>query len=78
MWFSWLSVVLQGEGLLLVRFLVFGLQVLSPVRVGMKGINAFLSLFKKIFKKDVVYLLLERGEGREKERERNSNVQEIH
>ena len=74
MWFSWLSVVLQGEGLLLVRFLVFGLQVLSPVRVGMKGINAFLSLFKNFFKKDVVYLLLERGEGREKERERNSNV----
>ena len=30
------------------------------------------------FKKDFIYLFLERGEGREKEREKNINVQEIH
>ena len=30
--------------------------------------------FNTFFKKDFIYLLLERGEGREKERERNINV----
>ena len=33
--------------------------------------------FIHFFKKDFIYLLLMRGEGREKERERNNNVQEI-
>ena len=31
----------------------------------------------EIFKKDFIYLLLEKGERREKEKERNSNAQEI-
>ena len=31
-----------------------------------------------VFFKDLINLFLERGEGREKERERNINVQEIH
>ena len=30
------------------------------------------------FKKDIIYLFLERGEKREKEREKNINVREIH
>ena len=33
---------------------------------------------KYIFKKDFIYLLLERREGKEKERERNMDVQEIY
>ena len=35
-------------------------------------------LFWQFFPKIFIYLLLERGEGREREKERNSNVQEIH
>ena len=33
---------------------------------------------EKTFLKDVIYLFLDRGEGREKERERNIDVQEVH
>ena len=35
-------------------------------------------VFLLFFLKDFIYLLLETGEGREEERERNINVQEIH
>ena len=35
-------------------------------------------LFWQFFPQIFIYLLLERGEGREREKERNSNVQEIH
>ena len=34
--------------------------------------------FPATFKKNFIYLFLERGEGREKERERSINVGEIH
>ena len=36
------------------------------------------SLLKILFLKDSIYLFLERGERREKERQKNTNVQEIH
>ena len=39
---------------------------------------ACLTCMNFFFFKDFIYLLLERGEGREKERETNSNVLEIH
>ena len=35
-------------------------------------------LFKKYFLKRFIYLFIERGERKEKERERNIDVQEIH
>ena len=40
-----------------------------------KEINIFLA---KLFFKDFIYLLLERGDRREKERERNTNMREKH
>ena len=40
--------------------------------------NLYLILYNMNFFKDFIYLLLERGEGREKERERNNNVREKH
>ena len=44
-----------------------------------QGTNTFkLSLGYAFFKKDFIYLFLEGGEGREKGRERNIDVQEKH
>ena len=54
---------LEGMGLGLCFFFFF------------KEINIFLA---KLFFKDFIYLLLERGDRREKERERNTNMREKH
>ena len=46
--------------------------------MGVRGVICEISEPYFYFFNDFIYLLLERGEGREKERERNINVQEIH
>ena len=53
-----------------------GLRVLHlAIKQGKKGWRKSISFFKKkIKKKDFIYLVLERGKGREKKRERNINV----